>query len=315
MKFRSQRTLFIAHSYGDVAALERLKQCKLPMRASPRIFPPIVVSPDQRVSDDLMGAIRSDDGLVYLRTERSLNSFWVAFERNYALKLKKPVYAFDPERSKFERDRAAAIDPIVAVNWNLAIEHDSLAVRDIAEHLFRKHTFEIRGDKWQRLDNDFRQMLDHPEGLRSKIEKGGVILLFLSNESVDGGFHDYVDPFTRDRANKDCETPIGYTNARFAELPSDRTLFIWLDSPDIPRLEAKIAAYGRQTWGAYVDVIRAALSQGKKCVVRENGEMNWNRVDDIMVRTFHLAYSTSPVFREEVQPDNSRFRRLLISER
>lgn len=170
-------TLFVAHACADTLPLQRLLAQPLPGGARARIFPPITVGAHQRVSDDLIAAIRASDGLIYLRTEASLASLWVVFERNFALRIGKPVYAFAPEDATFTIDEGPAIDPTVAVTWNMAVESDSFAVRNIALDLLDRHRFNILGDKWARLDNDFRQMMDSPEGLAAKLDGGGVVLL------------------------------------------------------------------------------------------------------------------------------------------
>jgi len=293
--------LFVSHSYQDAPLLPRLLERGLPDGAEARIWPAVTVGPNQRVSDGLMEAIGSCEGLVYLRSEHSMNSFWVLFERNYAHRLGKRVYAVDPESGAFELDSGRAIDPTLAVNWNICIDADSFAVRDIAIHLFDRHKFEIRGDKSELLDNEFRQMLDSVKGLQTKMDGGGVGLLFLSTESITCGFQDYADPYTYRRALKDCETPMGHTAKKFEVLRRDRTLTVWLDRPDAAHLHAELATYERSIWGPFVDFIRGSLAEENKLVVREGGVLNLNRVDDIMVRAFALAFHADPRFRKLLQ--------------
>lgn len=293
-------TFFVAHAYTDAGALRQLLGSPLPDGAVARVFPPVTVSADQRVSDDLIAAIRASDGLVYLRTKVSTASFWVAFERNYALRLGKPVYAFAPGIGTLVRDEGPAVDPAVAVTWNLAVSPDSFAVRDVALQLAERHGFDILGDKWQRLDNDFRQMMDSPDGLRAKIDEGGIVLLFLSNESICGGWHDYADPFAFQRAKKDFETPIGETARRFALLPKQRILNVWLDEPDTSRIEVALGGFRSPDWDPNVAYIRGALGETNKCIVRARGTLMPNQIDNLMVRTFYLATDVDPRFRHRL---------------
>ena len=296
----TESTAFVSHAYGDNFSLQRLLETPLPNAARPFVFPPITVRADQRVSDDLMTAIRHSDALVYIATPASLASFWVAFERNYALRLGKPVYAFDPASRSLGIDVAQAQTPPLSINWNMAIRQDCLTVRDIALHLFDTHNLDIHSDLWRQLDNDFRQMLDSFDGLRGKIAEGGIVLLFPSNASILEGWHDWLDPFTQRRMHRDCETPSGYTSERFSIFPRDRTLTIWLDPPDRVRIGEALDRLDRTRWDAYADVVRDALAAEAPCVVSDGATINWNRVDDVMVRLFHLAYATSEQFRASV---------------
>jgi nucleoside 2-deoxyribosyltransferase len=300
--------LFISHAYRDDDALNRLGDAALPDAASPVIFPAIEVSASQRVSDDLMAAIRDCDGLVYLDTARSKTSFWVLFERNYALRLGKPVYAFNPRRRSFRRDRSAHVDPVVAVNWNNWIVRDAAIVRDVALHLDGLHKFDIRGDKMKLLDNEQRQMFDSIDGLAQKMRDGGVALLFLSNDAIASNMHDYVDPATYRRAIKDAESaPIGYTNERFGALQPDRCVYVWLDEPDPDRIEKVLNGANRDAWASFLRVVEYGYRQPKKLVIADGATINWNRVDDIMVEAFALAFDGAPGFRKALAGGITRF--------
>src|SRR5690242_12395462 len=83
---------FISHSFKDAEPRQELL-AQLPRDVEPFVFPPIVVQPDQMVSDKLLDAIRACDGLIYLQGGASAQSFWVALERDYALRVGKSVYA------------------------------------------------------------------------------------------------------------------------------------------------------------------------------------------------------------------------------
>lgn len=86
------RTCFISHSYADKSELDSLIE-KLPPGVHPHIFPPITVPPDQLVSNKLFAAILACDGLIYLNGRHSSRSFWITFERDYALRAGKRVFA------------------------------------------------------------------------------------------------------------------------------------------------------------------------------------------------------------------------------
>jgi hypothetical protein len=73
--------------------------------------------------------------------------------------------------------------------------------------------------------------MDPNDELPEKIKKGAVVVLFLSNESLLGGYLDYLDAGAAIRVKRDFEIPLNYTEERFAQFPLDRTLFVWLETP------------------------------------------------------------------------------------
>lgn len=103
------KKLFISHSYKDAGSRERLLKL-LPRSVEPFIFPPIVVSPEKMVSDNLLDAIRDCDGLIYLLGGASSESFWVALERDYALRVGKCVFAFDSQTNQLREDKSPPLD-------------------------------------------------------------------------------------------------------------------------------------------------------------------------------------------------------------
>jgi hypothetical protein len=60
------------------------------------VFPAVDTSPIELVSNQLIGAVLACDGMITFRRGASERSAWVAFERDYALRAKKPVYNLDP---------------------------------------------------------------------------------------------------------------------------------------------------------------------------------------------------------------------------
>lgn len=256
------------------------------------VFPAIAASPRDPVSDKLIAAISDCESFLYLDTPRSRSSFWVGFERNIAARLGKPVYAFRPMRPffKFVRDRRPAVDPVVAVLCNLCVTADVERLQIVRDKVWDRYRFEIRGDKWRRIDNDARQMLDSTDGLRGKYDIGGVTLLFLSNASITGGFHDYADPYTFRRAQKDMETPIGHTAEKFAVIEQKRTVFVWLETPDVAVIEKSLVRFADSSWQPYVGVIRHALAEDRKLVAfQPDGTIDLSHLDTMLARCFAAA--------------------------
>lgn len=138
---------FISHAYKDMDTRQRLLAL-LPERVEPFIFPPIVAPPHKMVSDKLLDAIRKCDGLIYLQGGASAQSFWVALERDYALRQGKPVFAFDPETQDIALDKSPPMDLIVYFSHS---DKDTKAGKRIAHALQERYIvtwFDQRSDQW-----------------------------------------------------------------------------------------------------------------------------------------------------------------------
>ncbi len=89
--------------------LERLIS-SLPDHVQPVVFPAIHVKPNEMVSSRLLDAIDDCEGLIYLTAGESSRSFWVAFERDYALRVRKSVFAVQPDSLEVTVDHNEPLD-------------------------------------------------------------------------------------------------------------------------------------------------------------------------------------------------------------
>ena len=89
------KEVFLSHSYRDTENKDLLL-CALPPNVEPFFFPPITVTPDQMVSNDLILSILDCEAVVYIDGGLSAQSFWVAFERDFAKRAKLHVFEFNP---------------------------------------------------------------------------------------------------------------------------------------------------------------------------------------------------------------------------
>src|SRR5262249_19237970 len=110
------RRCFISHSYKDATAREHLLSL-LPPSVEPIIFPPITVQPDQMVSNHLIESILDCDAVICLRGGASDESFWVAFERDYAIRAGKRVFSFDPRQGALAPDTSKALKLAIFPIW------------------------------------------------------------------------------------------------------------------------------------------------------------------------------------------------------
>jgi hypothetical protein len=130
---------FISHSYHDEVARERLIAL-LPRTVEAVVFPPIRVEPDEFVSTPLIEAIRSCDGLITLKSQHSDKSFWVAFEREFAVRAGLTAYIWDSITSLFTQDSAEATELVVVVNYH---PDDLAIIEDDVIALMRRRSFDV----------------------------------------------------------------------------------------------------------------------------------------------------------------------------
>ena len=130
---------FISHAYADAAARDTLIK-RLPSGVTPFVFPPITVKPEEFVSDPLIDAVINCEGLIYLRGGASDRSFWVALERDYALRAGKKVFAFDMATGELTRDTGSPLDLAAFASYQ---HRDAGRVRQIVDFLNQKRHFDM----------------------------------------------------------------------------------------------------------------------------------------------------------------------------
>lgn len=174
---------FISHAYKDAAARDRLLNT-LPNSVSPVVFPPIHVKPHEFVSKPLIDAVLDCEGLIYLRGGASDSSFWVAFERDYALRSGKSVFSYDIATAALLADLHKPLDLAVFAAYSLK---DRVKVRQICDFLGQERNFDIwlddkdlkPGDSWaEAIETD----------LADRLKRGGYVIAFWSKEARGSAF-------------------------------------------------------------------------------------------------------------------------------
>jgi hypothetical protein len=266
-----KRRYFIAHSYKDEEQLSSLRG-GLPAWMDPIVFPPIIVSPEEAVTDSLVSAITGCDGLIYLTGEASRASFWPNFERRFAQRLYKPVFAYDAARHALVRDRASA-EVAVAPLWNSAIPRDHSIASEICRWLGAQR--QVGTEEYVKWSETIRYG-ESRDSLRTKVSFGAPVVLFVSNQSCR-------EPWPFDDADSFATAHDGQ------EVPAEAVA--WLETPDPAAIEESFAALGDlpTNRGFRTAVMRSAVS-AHKLVLAEGRAINRNRVDDLLVRIEHLAF-------------------------
>ncbi len=226
---------------------------RLPRHVTPFVFPPIDVPPDQRVSDDLVSAILGCPGLIHIVSENSSSSVWVNFERDFALRSGRQVYSFDGASKKLTPDKSAPLDLAVFPYYS---RRDGNRAQQVIAFMKTRH-FGVFGADWivnVERDWETRMQTDASEVLK----RGGYLVAFLSHALVNSR-HDqppWLTKFDRDGP--------------------DQILPVLLDDigPELPR----------------------ALAERNPIRLSRNGapeEVDWNRVDDLIVRIYDLIFRST----------------------
>lgn len=249
------RRCFISHAYADAPARDRLIR-KLADAVEPVVFPPIVVRPDAFVSDRLIDALLDCDGLVYLTGGQSARSFWVALERDFALRAGKPVFAADPATLEVARDHAAPLDLAAFASY---AHGDAARVRAIADHLNRQRHFDLWLDVDELAASDDWQS-HASRSLQDRLQRGGYQVVFWSHHAS-----------ASDWVNRELEVA-----TRKTEDFNDRVLFACLDDSALPA-----------AWTRFHEPSVQLHGDGERSATQ--------RLDDLVVRLYWLIYRKTRV--------------------
>jgi len=157
----------------DHDPVEQLRKT-LPSEIQLFLFPPIEVSPWDFVSNPLIEAILACDGVIVLSGGKSEQSFWVGFERGYALRAGKPVYVFDPPSKQISQ---VYLDPDAPLQLPLSVHSFGHGASDIMNGI-------ISFMATERFFDQFPDRGGWQQALNT-IEKGGYLVVFISNMHLE----------------------------------------------------------------------------------------------------------------------------------
>lgn len=246
---------FVSHAYADSAARDALMK-RLPTGVTPIVFPPITARPEEFVSDRLIDAVLGCDGLIYLRGGASDRSFWVALERDYALRSGKKVFAFDPATRELSADTGPPLDLAAFASYH---RRDAARVRRIVGFLNEQRHFDMWFDA-QDLGAGSNLVEEIAASLSDRLNRGGYAVVFWSTSASQS---DWV----RREIERAAE---GITDF------NDRVLFGLLEPCALPDFWLKFSQPAVQLYG---DAGRSAT----------------HRIDDLLVRLYWLIYRKTKV--------------------
>jgi hypothetical protein len=246
---------FISHSYldADLGYIDRLR-AKLPSHVTPYVFPPIKVPPEQRVSDDLVKAVLSCPGLIYIDSPNSAESVWVSFERDLALRNRLPVFAFRLGADCIECDTGR---PMPLAIFDSYSRRDQEKVHRITKFMIDERAFSVfdpRSDRHQDLSSFKTKLLTG--SMLEILANGGYAVSFISRNAA-------VSQLWRSEQDE-----------AFRRYP-DRVLPVLLEPIDWKQLPEPLQRLNS------LNVYQAS----------DPARIDWNRVDDLVVRLYHMVYA------------------------
>ena len=240
---------FISHAYADAIARDGLIK-SLPSNVEVIVFPPITVPPDQFVSDRLIESLLSCDGLIYLTGGVSDSSFWVAFERDYAVRSSKRVFSADVRTLNITKHTENALDLSVFASYH---QEDQRRVREIADFLSRERYFDLSLDV-QSLESGVNWQEEISHTLEDRLNRGYVVVFWSRSASES--------QFIRSELQQ-AATEISDFN--------DRVLFALLEDVPLPDF-----------WLRFHEPAVQLYSKAERSTTQ--------RLDDLVVRLYWLIY-------------------------
>ena len=176
MVIKFSKEYFISHSHKDEEAHGLLLKKLRNRGIEPYIYSPNKGSPTNLASKDLIEAILDHLALVHIQNGFPEQSFWVAFERDYALRAHKPVYAFDPVTYKIEKSR---IPPLNLPIYPSYYSGDKEKMHNLFTFMRNRHFdlnsfFKIEGSTATSFTESFNTV----------IRNGGYYAIFLSSKTL-----------------------------------------------------------------------------------------------------------------------------------
>ena len=247
------RKCFVSHSYRDTENKVLLLRA-LPPNVEPFFFPPITVTPDQMVSNDLILSILDCEALVYIDGGLSAQSFWVAFERDFAKRAKLHVFEFNPATTMITPDESPPLHLPAFPSYTI---RDRSRVDQILACMRHERFFDLFiGREDLQPGAQWAEKLGH--AMSSRLRAGGYVVAFLSAASASSAW---------------VRQEVRTTSREF----EDRVIYAWLDSPqslppEFPVPETQWVVLHRSD---------------------DESRLNWNEIDRLIVMLYWRIYQNT----------------------
>lgn len=254
---------FISHSYRDSDVVKKMLGA-LPKHVKPIVFEPINVAPSDYVSTRLVNAVSSCDAVIVIDAVASNSSFWTAFERNLAARLRKPMVKFTPDTLAFETFDLPEMLMLVAYCCH---PKDEAAVLPLIRWLSGAQSFSMINDReahpkiarpmFGRLNSATRE---EELGLMRRAGRGVYLVFITSALMADAALRKHVEEQAKNHAHT--------------------TIFCWLDRrPGKSLFSGKSALNDLPANHCFEFEAKGPL-----------GPSQANKFDDLMVRIFWVFH-------------------------
>ena len=277
---------FISHSYADAENLQTLLDI-LPERVEPVVFARVAPNPDYPVSDGIIPQILECESLIYLKGGASALSFWVSFEKDYALRSGLKVFGFDPAQGVLSREESEPFQLDLQVLYHRG---DANRVNELFDWMENERNFQL--DR-----NVSRTQFGGVKGdlvvtLEDMLTQGGPVLWLGgvgSRVLIDGfkgpGFGFNID-FHGDFRDGFIKSRLSGVADEFSDVweeASKNEDFYWSADPYqfvnevYARIDPQLSSRWQPPGGYAIDLLAGAAGQS---------HFNWNRVDDLIIHLY-----------------------------
>ena len=281
--------VFISHAYADQEALRGLLD-RLPPGVEPVIHPPDPANPDRAVSNGIVAKVSACPGLIYLQGGASARSEWVAFEKDYAWRTGRQVFAFNPDSARLVRHEEV-LEPLTCIVVATASAEARQRVSALLQWMERERHF--------RLDASVMpaRIKEIPVFVGEALEEGSPIVWFVddrvaavANLAMDDDF----DLELLEGMGADHRRANDY--AGYAGWLDDHSVYARIAPEWVPPHPADPdkVVFLQQT-----SPIARAFGTGRAVdLVAEGRDFDWNRADDLIVRLTVMARRLRPFFAD-----------------
>lgn len=174
---------FVAHAYADRRARDDFLR-RVDQATDPFFFAPIKTRPDELVSSHLIDAIFDCDSLIYFDSKYSGRSFWVAFERDFAARVGKPIYRFEASSGDILR---VEVSPMHLPVFPVFSGRDFETVVDLLEIMRHERNFDLFIAQEDMADKELHSRKHLTElyktELYTRLNQGGYVVVFWSQQA------------------------------------------------------------------------------------------------------------------------------------
>ena len=285
-----QGPCFLSHSYDDEDAVSQVADRLRAQSIEPVIFNLADANPANPVSNDIVPTILSCESQIYLQGGHSANSFWVRFERDYALRSGLAVFAYEPHSESLEADKGSPMDLNIRT---YAHQDDQEQAEELLRWMREERNFNLRSNVSRLRAGSMSG--DTAVILEEMLIDGGAVL-FLCNQSLLGTLRLFFGPSFQDYLDRSYDFRNRFADTRMSELE---------DLADVSSEELSMlhedGYFDRENPFEYLLPVFGGIDPTLTSDERTNrfsilnllsdeteSGFDWNAIDDLIIRLFQI---------------------------